>query len=126
MTASNQYDIEIQEGATFSLELTWYDDDSGETPVDITDYTARMQIREFKDSVEPLMTLSNEGEGAQITLGGVAGTIAIVISAEATESLNDGVYDLELTAPETGIVTRLIQGKVIYSPQVTQDEEEEE
>jgi len=57
---------------------------------------------------------------AGITLGGAAGTIAITIDADYTSKLDDGtyVYDLELTS-SSGIVTRLLEGQFVVTPEVT-------
>jgi hypothetical protein len=39
-------DLVIQEGATFTLFFTWYQEDTDQSdPVDLTDYTARMKIK---------------------------------------------------------------------------------
>jgi len=63
-------------------------------------------------------TLNNDGS---ITLGGVAGTIALYIKDSTTDTLTaGGVYDLELISPTpTFDVTRLVQGKFTFSPNVT-------
>ena len=37
------YDITIEQGATFRLSLVWKD--SSNVPVNLTGYTARMQVR---------------------------------------------------------------------------------
>ena len=44
--AAAQYDILIEQGATFSRTFVWKD--SSEVAVDLTGYTARMQIRKTK------------------------------------------------------------------------------
>lgn len=76
-----------------------------------------MQIRERYDSEEPILELATGGDG--ITLGGSAGTITITIAADVTQEIEEteGVYDLELISGST--VTRLLQGKVTLSPEVT-------
>ncbi len=114
------YDINIKQGATFSLIMTWYTDETQTTPVDLSGYTARMQIREFKESADVIVELTT-GNG-RITLGGALGTIALEISAEDTEDLVfpeslTGVYDLELVNGTT--VTRLLEGTVYYNLEVT-------
>lgn len=114
------YDITINQGATFSLILTYYTDDTETTPVDLSGYTARMQIREFKDSADTIADLTTENGG--ITLGGALGTITLSISATDTEDLAfptslTGVYDLELVSGAT--VTRLVEGNVYFNLEVT-------
>jgi hypothetical protein len=58
---------------------------------------------------------------AGITLGGTAGTVVINITAAQTTALTAGsyVYDLELTSGG-GVVTRILEGKFVITPEVTQ------
>ena len=110
------YHLNIEQGATFTRTITWKD--STGAPVNLTGYTARMQIRERVESSTALVSLTSS---SGITLGGVAGTIVITITSTQTDSLPNmkkGVYDLELVS-SGGVVTRLLQGEVVVSPQVT-------
>ena len=113
--AAGIYDITIEQGATFQMNLTWKD--STGSPVNITGYSARMQVRENYESESTLVSLTSSG--GDIVLGGALGTIAITITASATQSLQleEAVYDLELVSGAT--VTRLIQGRAIISREVT-------
>ena len=113
---AEKLDLEIDQGSTFEHELTWYAVD--ETPIDLTDYTARMQVREkLTDSIK-IFDLTTENGG--IVLGGAAGTITINISASASSavSVSKNVYDLEVESL-TGFVTRLVQGRFYIDPEVT-------
>jgi len=87
-------------------------------PVDLTSFTARMQIRSDIDATDTLVSLTNENGG--ITLGAAAGTIALLISATATAALDftSAVYDLEVVSA-AGVVTRLLSGAVTLVPEVT-------
>lgn len=114
--ASNSFDLSIQQGATLSLVATWKD--SNGTPVNLSGYTARMQVRETYDAGNTKLSLTTENGG--ISLGGTAGTITISAAATATAALAapfTGVYDLELVSGAT--VTRLLQGIATVSPEVT-------
>ena len=116
MALGNNFDITINQGATFELTITWKD--SAGTAINLTGYSARMQVRETYSSTTSVVSLTN---GSGITLGGSAGTIAIVISATTTAALTapfSGVYDLELVSAG-GVVTRLLQGAATVSPEVT-------
>lgn len=116
MAAAN-YDITIEQGATFPLSIIWKDD-SG-TPINLDGYTARMQVRKSSQSDEVILNLTSNESDLSITLGGEDGTIDILIPAEVTAGLEvrRAVYDLELVNdPE---ITRLIQGSVTISPEVT-------
>ena len=116
MALGNTFNITINQGATFELTVTWKD--SAGTAINLTGYSARMQVRETYSSTTSVVSLTN---GSGITLGGSAGTIAIVISATTTAALTapfSGVYDLELVSAG-GVVTRLLQGAATVSPEVT-------
>ena len=111
-----EYDITIEQGATFQLTLVWKDQD--DVAVDLTGYTARMQVRHKYNSEEPWLNFTTEN-GA-IILGGALGTVEVTGLATLTDDVpaKTGVYDLELVSP-TGFVKRLIQGQVTVSPEVT-------
>lgn len=117
--AASKLKLEILQGATYRKRLTW----KAGTPavaVDLTGYTARMQVRGEIEDVTFLIELTTENN--RITLGGAAGTIDLYISAADTEALTweTGVYDLELIAPGlNGDVIRLVSGAVSVSPEVT-------
>lgn len=111
----NNYDLCIAQGATFQKVITWKSDG---VLVDLTGYSARSQIRATSESATPLIELTTAN--GRIALGGAAGTITLTISATDSASLTAGrgVYDLELVAPN-GTVTRLLQGTVTISRNIT-------
>lgn len=86
-------------------------------PVDLTGFTARMQIRETIESTTTLVSLT---ELSGITLGGAAGTIGITITATVTALLDfdSAVYDLEVVSAG-GIVTPVVYGNVYLNDEVT-------
>ena len=113
--AATTYDILIEQGATFSQVVTYKE--SG-VAVNLTGYTARMQVRSTLESATSVVELTTAN--SRITLGGAAGTITLTISATDTAALTAGrgVYDLELVSG-SGIVTRLLQGVCTISRNVT-------
>ena len=114
--AAAQYDFFVEQGATFQKIITWKDAD--DNPINLTSFTARMQFRRAKRSDDVLYSANTEN--GMITLGGAAGTITIDIPAEETEAFGfrRAVYDLEVESAG-GIVTRLIEGSVELSREVT-------
>lgn len=114
--AAAYFDILIEQGATFRKTFVWKD--SNETPIDITGYTARMQLRRKKSSTTAEHSATTENGG--ITLGGALGTVDVLIPATTTAdfSWTTGVYDLELD-DGTGVITRLVEGGVEVSKEVT-------
>jgi hypothetical protein len=111
------YNTTIDQGADWFINFT-YENPAG-TPVNITGYTAALQIRTSPLARTAVLTLE-DGDG--ITITGNTGLIACHATAEQTAAITNGkyAYDLEITAPAAGnVVTRLVQGTVIVTPQVT-------
>jgi len=108
------YNITCPQGATFDRTFTI--SVSG-TPMNLTGYSAAMQVRETYDSSTPTISLTN---GSGITLGGTAGTIAVLISSTASAAITEGFYqyDLEITSGG-GVKDRILQGKFVVTPEVT-------
>ena len=115
--ASATHDIIVEQGSVFELFFEYRDCE--DALIDLTSYTAQMQIREAKDSAAYLVEVT-QVDG--ITLGGALGTVLIKIAASITEALdfNKGVYDVELSeAGDSTLTRRVLEGKVKFSKQVT-------
>ncbi len=111
--------LTIEQGSTFS-KIVIYRDSYGD-PVDLSGYTAEMQIRKTKESGSIILTLNTSN--GYLVLGGIEGTITIDIPADITDALDFvwGRYDLELyPAGVTNDAIRLLEGKINLSKQVTQ------
>lgn len=128
-------DFIIKQGDTWSRPLTWKSPDSGGVyhPVDLTGYSARMQIR-LSTAAPVIKELSTANGG--ITLGGAAGTLDLLLTATETAALDftgapSGVveeakaigrgliaeYDLELTIGT--VVFTLASGKICLVKDIT-------
>lgn len=109
-----KYNIVCPQGTTLLKQFTYTIDS---VPVDLTTYTARMQVRERYTSKSAIVNLNTENGG--IVVGGENGTIEIYLSDEITSLMpaKDYVYDLELVSSSN--VYRLIEGKFIVTPEVT-------
>lgn len=109
------YNITAEQGATFTRVLTWRD--SNDALINLTGYTARMQVRTIYESTTIELSLTTEND--RITLGGAAGTISLSVSATdmSAMEIRSFVYDLELVSGST--VTRLIQGTFAVNAEVT-------
>lgn len=113
---SDYYSFVIDQGADFFLTLE-YKDSTG-APIDLTGFTAAMQLRLTTSSAVAAVSLT---QAAGITITAITGTLAIRITAAQTGALDDSAkydYDLEITS-SAGVVTRLIQGVASVSSQVT-------
>lgn len=122
MNGPGTFNLAIFQYATYEPTFTWYAGQcvctgtigAGAEPVDLTGYTALLQIR-----TAPGGTLLYDAS-SNITLGGTAGTIALNIPAATTAGFtwSVGVYDLLLTSSQ-GVATRLLTGNVTVSPAVS-------
>lgn len=110
------YNTTIDQGADWFINFTYKQPDG--TPVNITGYTAALQVRTSPLAAVAVLTLDTD---AGLTITGVTGTIAAHATAAQTTIIPNGkyAYDLEITAPGTGVVTRLVQGTIEVSPEVT-------
>jgi len=113
--ATVKYKLKIDQGATLRKPFTWK---AGGEPVDLTEFTARMQIRETIDAEEVIAELTTENGG--IIIGPDPGAFQIHMPATDTAALDfdSAVYDLELVSP-TGDVTRILAGDVTLTREVT-------
>lgn len=124
--AAGRYSFVIEQGATTNIQINWTD--ASGSAIDLTGYHARMQVRPGVESDAVYLSLSSslESDGTGINLSGSnfvtplqSGSMAIYISADVTEDLNfnEAFYDLEMVRQNT--VTRLLEGKVKLSKNVT-------
>jgi hypothetical protein len=105
----------MYQGASFDYTFTWKIDN---VPVNLSGYTARMQVRRNHPAPEAVLTLTTENGG--IVLGGALGTIAIAEEPSVTEEISAAkyVYDIELESSD-GEVYRILEGAFTVSPEVT-------
>ena len=111
-----EYDTSINQGADWYINFV-YEDTSTSTPINITNYTAALQLRSLPSDATAALSLTT---GAGITITGASGLVAVHATAAQTGAIDAGYYyyDLEITSP-TNIVTRLVQGQILVSAQVT-------
>lgn len=118
---AGKYNFTVEQGTTHTFTLV--KKDANKEVVDLTDYTARMQIRpDFADNTTVVFaTLSTDiaEDGSGLNIQPQSGSIEVVMSAQLTETFNfdTGLYDLELYKDDT--VERLLEGRVKISREVT-------
>jgi hypothetical protein len=124
--AAGKYSFIIEQGATTNLNVQWTD--ASGSAVDLTGYQARMQIRPGIEASDVYISLSSSlsPDGTGLNLSGSngetpveSGSIGIYISAYSSSLLNftEAFYDLEMVNGRE--VTRLLEGKVRLSKNVT-------
>lgn len=116
--------LEGWEGATFYQEFTWETGDPAE-PVDLTDITARMQVRADVADDDVVFDLTTENGGILILSPATEGKYAIFLTPTQTLGVcpdhekRSLVYDLFFDHGidnETGMQQR---GKFTFNPAVT-------
>ena len=127
--SAGRYSFTIEQGTTFQLELIYKD--SNQTPVNLSGYNGRMQIRPTVDSNTVYLTLSSSlnADGTGLNFSGSSGTnppssgsIGIYISSCTSSALNftNAYYDLEIySGSNCPYTVRLIEGQVQLSKEVT-------
>ena len=125
---TGKYDFTVTQGEDFFLTMFWKTQ-PGEcctgqvaeiTPVDLTGYSLRMQIRPSPGSTT-LYHEANEANQRLVKVSPEIGQFALYVSAAESSAWTwrRGVYDLEMTHVASGLVTRLLEGAVTVSPEVT-------
>lgn len=114
---AGELNLTIEQGSTFYRKLEIKDSD--DVAIDLTDYSARMQIRTTYDG-EIIASSIGVSPIISIDITPLTGIIEITISATDTATLTNSkvIYDLEIESA-TGFVTRLLQGDVTISKEVT-------
>jgi hypothetical protein len=110
------YELNINQGSNLSLEIALKNADG--TPLNLTGYTARMQLRASYTAPEIIVELTTEN--GRIVITPLTGVVKLLLDATTTAALiaKTYVYDLE-TVSLVGFVTRVLQGEAIVSPEVT-------
>jgi hypothetical protein len=120
-SALARVNIVISQGADNIYQFRWstLDDVTGvKTPVDLTGYSARSQLRQ---KVGGPVWAELTSDDNSITLG-TDGLITVILDDTVTEdpawnNYKSGVWDLEVE--KDGLVTRFVEGGVTVSPDVT-------
>lgn len=116
---AGRYDLYIDQGSTFTRTFVYKDSDG--VPQDLTGFTARMMIRKTHNATGDPIFDSDPFPGNLSIPTPTDGSIILSMADEDTTLLPapfEGVWDLEIE-DGSGVVTRIIEGKVITSPNVT-------
>jgi hypothetical protein len=100
----------IDQGATFLVELD-LKDENGDILV-LSGYTANSQIRKW-------YTSSNATASFTTSINAESGAVSLSLSANQTSSLTSGRYVYDVEIQNGSSVTRIVEGIVTVTPQVT-------
>ena len=102
----------IDQGSTFSADLNLTDENGN--VLDLNGYTANSQIRKWYTSSNPAASFTT-------TINVSSGVITLSLTANQSSNLVSGryVYDVELNDTGSGEVSRIVEGIVTVTPQVT-------
>ncbi len=114
---SGIYNITIEQGSTYKLALYWKN--SANQPIDMTGYSAKMQIRSSTGASVVLLELSS-ADSDQIKIYEKQGCVNLTIGYLQTANLipSVAVYDLEVMSSEN-VVTKLLKGRCRIEGEVT-------
>ena len=110
--AAGKYDLTIDQGSSFALDMTVQEDNAAKN---LTGYSVRAQLRPTQTS----STLTATFTGTVVNA--TDGEIQISLTATESAAINPGkyFYDVEIYTASDAIVTRLIQGSAVVTPEVT-------
>lgn len=128
---TTRQNLDIQQGADWSHTHTVLDA-SGDA-VDLTGYSARMAVKTgYSGGNVAYLSDGSDANGGTLTLGGIAGTVVMSMTASQTAALPwcvglsmgsdarivEFIYDLELI-DGADMVTRELEGRFILHLEVT-------
>ena len=110
-----RYNLAVYQGTTFDLKPVWK---IGGVPVNLTNYSADMQVRAATDTAV-IVEFSTATGGA--TIDAAYGRINLHLTAAQTAALTSGTYqyDLNLTNNTDGSVYKILQGTFVVNASVT-------
>ena len=86
-------------------------------PVNVTGYSAALQLRSLPQDPTAVLSLTSAAGG--ITVGTTNGEFAVHATAAQTGAIDEGTYYYDIEITSGGIVTRLAQGQIVVTPEVT-------
>jgi len=121
--AAGKYSFVIEQGSTVNFSIV-YKDAAG-NPVNLSQYSSKMQIRPYPGSPNVIVTLSSSlnADGTGLNMSNAAsGAIGIYIASCTSSQFNfdEASYDLDIiSGSNCPYVDRILEGKVKLSKEVT-------
>jgi hypothetical protein len=109
-----RYNISIYKGTTFTLAPVWKIDN---LPVNLTGYTADMQVRDVSNNLITELSTSN---GKAVISAGL-GQTTFTLSATDTAALTAGTYTYAFNLTSSaGVVYQILNGGFVVNASVVQ------
>jgi len=112
-----RFNIVIEEGADFHLEVVYQDEDC--TIQDLTGWGARAQVRE--DGGNETLIYDFTEDNGRLKIVGSEGRVVLDMGPNAIDGrpidFESALWGLELYRPDGGQI-RLLQGRATFSPEV--------
>ena len=109
------YDFDVEQGSTFGADLTVKDGSNNVR--DLSNYTARMHIKAHRGEPTPT-AIWNSGD--EITMSATSPNIRITVAASNTAGYASGVYEHDLEIELSGVVEKVLVGKIKVKGEVSQ------
>ena len=95
-----QHDFNIEQGSSFTLSIIYKD--SNGTPIDISNWCARITWKTNTNTINSFSSLNVDYSQYKFTLGGATGEIKLQFPATTTNSFDftNAKYDLELQSDD--------------------------
>jgi len=90
---------------------------TGDTPWNLTNYTATMTVRPFAGASTTTVVASTDN--GRIVLQGGNGRVTVTLSSSITEPIAPGRYVYDLVLDSGTVVTRILEGRFVVTPAVT-------
>lgn len=119
--AAGRYDLTIEQGATFSRQVTWQNQDG--SAVNLTGYSIAGKLRRRTSDKQPIVaftcTVTDAANGIFTFSLTATQTASLPVShgETAEKELLECVYDIEATVSST--VYRILEGIAYISPEAT-------
>ena len=109
--SAGTYNFTIEQGTTFSRVLTLQENGSA---MNLTGYSVASQMRSTHDSSSIVATFSGSVTNAS------SGQLTLSLTNSQTSAIEEAiyVYDVEITSG-AGSVTRILEGNITVTPEVT-------
>ena len=118
MAAVKEVELVVPQGATFIYEMTYVDPLTNNAPVNLTGFTARMQVRAKLGDAAIVYSADTTADMAIPAPATGVVLLTVPAAVTATWTFRRAVFDVEIVS-SAGIVTRIVKGAMLLDREVT-------